>query len=343
MVAMRIAACLILLCACNPSDATGPAPAVSRESPPETAGSARPTMAPSAAVSNAAKLCDPVCARIERCDMGRCVPACPEGEIYIPATGEAGFTMGANLRPNVDTPHNVVLTEPFCMDATEVTVKAYKECVDADKCEPARIWGMWINYPKLPNHPVNKVHWNHAMTYCTWRDQSLPTEAQWEWAATGGDGRKWAWGNEAPTCAHADYTPGHLRGPSSDDGCHGGGTSPVGTLPKGDKQWPDGKLHDLSGNLWEWCLDNYKPWRPIETQAATDPLVLTSPNSSHVVRGGGWNRSGVGIRTHFRASAVVDYQVPGLGFRCVRNVIGSSVGSPPAASSAPAPPGRRSP
>lgn len=316
MRALYTAVCAFALCACDP--AAGASTGASPSQPAPTADpTTAPTAAPTASVAVAPATCEPACLSVEKCEDGKCAPSCPDGEVYVPATGKDGFTMGANLRAGVDTPHNVVLTKPFCMDATEVTVRAYKACVDAKACEPARIWGMWINYPKLLDHPVNKVHFNHAKTYCEWRGQSLPTEAQWEWAATGGDGRKWAWGDDPPTCEHADYTAGELRSPSSDDGCHGGGTSPVGSLPKGDKEWPDGKIHDLSGNVWEWCLDNYQPWRRAED--AIDPLHLVAPNATHVVRGGGWNRSDVGIRTHYRASAVVDYQVPGLGFRCVRN------------------------
>jgi formylglycine-generating enzyme required for sulfatase activity len=235
----------------------------------------------------------------------------------VPATGEKGFIHGDGIRGGkIDPPHKVVLTKPFCMDATEVTVEAYDQCVKADKCDKPRLWGLWRNYPTLRKHPVNKVSWKQGKAYCESRGQSLPTEAQWEWAATGGDGRKWAWGNDKPTCEHTDYTQAILRGPSSDDGCHEGGTSEVGTHPKGDKIWPDGRIHDLSGNVWEWCLDNYKPWKGVPE---IDPLHLKYPEGVHVVRGGGWNRSARGIRTHYRGGAVVDYQVPGLGFRCVRN------------------------
>jgi formylglycine-generating enzyme required for sulfatase activity len=144
----------------------------------------------------------------------------------------------------------------------------------------------------------------------------LPTEAQWEWAATGGDGRKWAWGNEPATCEHADFTEGILRTPSSDDGCQGGGTSPVGSHPKGDRILPTGRIHDLSGNVWEWCLDNHLPYRP---EPETDPVHFEGDTGAHVVRGGGWNRSANGIVTHYRAGSIYSYQVPGLGFRCVRN------------------------
>ena len=304
---MRQLACLslVLVAACDPSPSTSTA-----SSTTATATSA-PTAAPT---TSAPKTCDPGCASIERCEAGRCVPACPEGEVYIPATGPDGFTLGDGEEKNAR--HQVVLTKPFCMDATEVTVKAYRECVEAGECEAPRQWGMWINYPKLGDHPVNKVHWNHAKTYCEFRGQSLPTEAQWEWAARGGGDNKWAWGDEEPTCEHADFTPGILESGSSDDGCHGGGTSPVGAHPKGDRKTPHGTLHDLSGNVWEWCLDDYLPY-PSEPQ--TDPAPLEAANNAHVVRGGGWNRSAKGIRVDFRGGSPVDYQVPGLGFRCVRN------------------------
>jgi formylglycine-generating enzyme required for sulfatase activity len=211
-----------------------------------------------------------------------------------------------------------VLTKAFCIDSTEVTVKAYKECVEANRCKPPRLWGMWRNYPTKLDHPVIKIGWRESRGYCHFRGQELPTEAQWEWAATGGDGRKWPWGNDEPSCEHADFTPGNLDSPSSDDGCHGGGTSPVGSLPKGDRVWPTGRIHDLSGNAWEWTLDNYGA---LPSAAQTDPLHLTHDHGPHVVRGGGWNRSARGIMLQYRGAAPVDYQVPGLGFRCVRSVV----------------------
>jgi formylglycine-generating enzyme required for sulfatase activity len=270
---------------------------------------------PSATATAAPVACEPGCASIEHCEAGACVPACPEGEVYIEPTGPEGFSVGIDHSTR-DKRHRIVLTKPFCMDATEVTVKAYRACVEAKKCEAPRQWGMWINYPKLDDHPVNKVHFNHATAYCAFREQALPTEAQWEWAARGRDGHKWAWGDEEPTCEHADFTPGELRSGSSDDGCHGGGTSPVGAHPKGDRKTKHGVLHDLSGNVWEWCRDNYLPY---SGQDETDPLHEMVAGNAHVVRGGGWNRSGKGIRVDFRGGSAVDYQVPGLGFRCVRN------------------------
>ena len=290
---------------------------------------ARPPAAPAPAPSPCAAV---HCASIERCDeaTGGCVPACPAGEVYIPATGPAGYRMGQGLMLNAkgkdvgkghladsDRPHRVVLTRPFCMDETEVTVAAYKECVDAGTCQAPKVAEVRANYPRKLDHPVNEVAWDKAKQFCEARGKELPTEAQWEWAATGGDGRKWPWGNDFPaSCEFADFTIGLLISPGGDSGCHGGGTSPVRAHPRGNKTWPGGVLYDLAGNVWEWCLDNYLPYSEAD---ATDPLVVDPRSQVHVVRGGGWNRSVRGIQAAFRGAAIHTYEVGGLGFRCVRD------------------------
>jgi formylglycine-generating enzyme required for sulfatase activity len=276
------------------------------------------------------------CGPLEACRPGvGCAPSCPSGQVYVPPTGPAGFTMGKGLRGGRDTPHQVVLTQPFCMDATEVTVGAYKPCVDAGKCTTPKI-ARWTNYPDKVDEPMLNVDWRQARAYCEFRGQHLPSEAQWEWAATGGDGRKWPWGDEAPTCEHADFTIGSLPTPSADAGCHGGGPSKVGAHPKGDRLWPGGAIHDLAGNVWEWCHDNFRPYAGAMER---DPVHMDAEGSTHVVRGGGWNRSAVGIMAAYRGGAVVDYQRPGLGFRCVTNAPGLGPGgvAPGASARAPTP------
>lgn len=230
-----------------------------------------------------------------------------------------GFGKLKNGRPADgigDAPHNVVLTKPFCMDATEVIVKEMVRCVNEQGCRPPAITDRWSTYPKKLDYPVNMADWNTAKEYCDKQGQSLPTEAQWTWAATGGDDREWPWGNETPTCEYADFTIGDLPSPGGDAGCHGGGPSPVGTHLKGDRVWPNGHLHDMAGNVWEWTLDSYGRF-PTEPQV--DPLHAGDGDLTHVVRGGGWNRSVRGITAWFRGAAIHTYKVPGLGFRCVRN------------------------
>ena len=273
------------------------------------------------------------CFGIERCDAGRgeCAPACRPGEIYVPATGSKGFVMGAGFtvnasasrigkghRPGSDRRHSVVLSRPFCIDATEVTVAAVVKCIAERGCEKPSLARRFATYPTKVDHPVNAYSWRAARFFCEQYGKSLPTEAQWEWAATGGDERAYPWGAEPPTCERADFTPGELPHPAADAGCHGGGPSAVGSHPSGAKEWPAGKIHDLAGNVWEWCLDNYEPY---PERQEVDPLHKTLEDGPHVVRGGGWNRSAAGINTRFRGGARVDYMVPGLGFRCVRNAL----------------------
>ncbi len=274
--------------------------------------------------------CNNKCFSIERCDENTktCVPACPAGEVYIPPTGKEGFVIGKGFtlnggakrfkrghKPDSDKPHRVVLTKPFCMDETEVTVRAMMECVGAGQCKTPKIAEIYANYPRRPDHPANEVSFLKAKAFCAWRGKRLPTEAQWEWAATGGDGRKWPWGNEEPTCEHADFAPGVLVSPGGNSGCGGGGTSPVKSHPKGNRIWPGGILYDMAGNVWEWCEDTWEPW---PSEMVTDPLVLNPNVLVHVIRGGGWNRSGLGIQSSLRGAAIDTYEVPGLGFRCIR-------------------------
>lgn len=272
------------------------------------------------------------CFDIERCspEQGTCEPSCPAGEVYVPATGGAGFIMGkgalrfgfgsrASKNPGsgtADTPHKVVLTRPFCMDENEVTAAAYDACVQEHGCKPPKISDQWLTYQRKLNQPENMVDYPKSKYYCEQYGKSLPSEAQWEWAATGDDGRPWPWGSETPTCERADFTLADLVSPGGDSGCHGGGPSPVGTHPAGDRIWPTGHIHDLAGNVWEWCLDSYVPY-PAKEQV--DPLYLEEHNALHVVRGGGWNRSARGIMTSFRGAAILTYTVPGLGLRCIRN------------------------
>lgn len=277
--------------------------------------------------------CSPSCDSLQRCDVSgaepRCVSACPKGTVYIPPTGPAGFEMGQGAPGSDDQKHQVVLSKAFCMDVTEVTVAAYRDCVTAGKCTVPQLRDANANYREeydRPNHPVNMVNYKQSQAYCEAQGKSLPTEAQWEYAASRGDGRKYPWGNEPePTCENglADFTPGGSphEDPAGDVGCHGGGTSEVKAHPLGKISWPDGDLYDMGGNVWEWTLDCFVPY---PRGSVTDPQPSSHPNLKggcyvYSLRGGGWNRSTYALRTFARAASKLTYRVPGLGFRCVKN------------------------
>jgi formylglycine-generating enzyme required for sulfatase activity len=239
--------------------------------------------------------------------------ACPEGEVWIPPTTAEGYLMGKGIKGE----HRVVLTHGFCLDAGEVTVREYLKCVEAGACKEPWRGDPYSTYPSKPDYPVNMVSWTKAHAYCAWAGKRLPTEAEWEWAATGPDQTRYPWGDEPePSCEYVDYTkfgaPKWAAG--ADVGCGGGGPSPVGSHPKGDKVWPAGALHDMSGNVWEWVEDAFLPY---SSEPATDPVVRQE-SAVHGLRGGGWNRSYAAMVVTYRGAAHYGYQVPALGFRCVR-------------------------
>jgi formylglycine-generating enzyme required for sulfatase activity len=237
--------------------------------------------------------------------------------------------MGRGSEGAVDRAHVVVLSHPFCMDQTEVTVAAYRRCVERGACTVPQLNDQNSNYrPEFdrPKHPINMVNWMQAKQYCEAHGQALPTEAQWEWAAGHGDGRKYPWGDQPePTCENgtADFTPGGSpkTDPAGNVGCHGGGSSEVGAHPNGKTTWPAGDIHDLAGNLWEWTADCYLPYGagPVTDPSPQEHPELKGDCYVRALRGGGWNRSITALQPRLRAASKRTYRVPALGFRCVRN------------------------
>ncbi len=239
--------------------------------------------------------------------------ACPEGEVWVPPTPAEGYVMSKGGKGA----HHVVLTHGFCMDQTEVTVRAYARCVEAGACKEPWRGDPYSMYPSHLDEPVNLVSWPKAQAFCAWAGERLPSEAEWEWAATGPEQYRYPWGNEPePSCETCDYTKfGAPKWEAGGDiGCGGGGPSPVGSHPKGDRIWPGGAIHDLAGNVWEWVEDSFAP---LGNEAVTDPVVR-SEVAVHAIRGGGWNRSYAAMVVTYRGAAHYTYQVPALGFRCVR-------------------------
>jgi formylglycine-generating enzyme required for sulfatase activity len=250
---------------------------------------------------------------------------CPEGTVPVPA---GTFTMGSDDGYADEKPQHQVKMSAFCIDRTELTVAAYRRCTKekrgALQCTVPNTGG-FCNWDKTDRdaHPINCVSWIQADAYCKWASAYLPSEAQWEYAARGTDGRKYPWGNELPgpsllnacgsECAAAH--PGWHTMYKGDDKWPE--TAPVGTYPAGAS--PFGAL-DMAGNVWEWVADWYASYPTEGKSIPEDPKGPDkSPESRQVTRGGGWDDIvASGVRAADRSWNDVSNRVDFVGFRCAR-------------------------
>src|SRR6202795_3095161 len=161
--------------------------------------------------------------------------------VLVPA-GE--FTMGSEQGDDDEQPVHHVVLDSFYLDTFEVTNGRFAKFVAAIQSEPP--WGFADQETPVVHaeRPVRWVNWMEALGYCLWAGKRLPTEAEWEKAARGTDGRTYPWGNDPPTAAHAVF--GLKEGDET--------VSPIGNRDPG--QSPYG-VHDLAGNLYEWVTDWY--------------------------------------------------------------------------------------
>jgi formylglycine-generating enzyme required for sulfatase activity len=220
------------------------------------------------------------------------------------------FMMGSANGEGDETPIHETCMDGYWIGQTEVTNAQYRACVDAGVCTPPDD-RTWFDDPAYAGYPVLYVTWDDAAAYAAWVNGSLPTEAQWEYAARGPEAWTYPWGNEFDgtrlnfcdtNCGQdwhsSDYNDGFAQ------------VSPAGSLTSG-ASWV-GAL-DMAGNVWEWVADWYENY-PAESQ--TNPTGPAS-GDQRVVRGGSWAESAYTVRTTYR-----DYNSPGsdssvIGFRVV--------------------------
>jgi formylglycine-generating enzyme required for sulfatase activity len=244
------------------------------------------------------------------------------------------FLMGADTggEPDEHPAHRVELPA-FYLDLTEVTNEGWDRCVAAMVC-PSRDAGSAGRNGfggdtrfRGPRQPVSAVSWDSARAYCAWMGKRLPSEAEWEKAARGSDGRRYPWGSAEPTPDRAVFGGT-------------GVTAEVGTHPQGDGPYGH---QDLAGNVWEWVEDVYDPYaytRPTaalgkggdctEALAALDDLRksgkkgFTGANPiptecERVLRGGAFNYPGPGLRSMNRVHHPARFRLVMAGFRCARD------------------------
>jgi formylglycine-generating enzyme required for sulfatase activity len=238
--------------------------------------------------------------------------------VNVPA-GE--FTMGSDDGYGFEKPSHKVYLDGYWIYKTAVTVAQYRKFCDATghALPAAPSWGWQDNYP------IVNVTWNDATDYAKWANATLPTEALWEKAARGSEGRMYPWGNfwDRGKSVNSADTNSYLEPRAV--GSIADGASPCGAL-------------DMAGNVWQWCSD----WFSRDTYAneisekksaveaaafkcrtAIGPVVVRNPagpdsGEARVIRGGCWkSRSQDNIRTSYRDCNDPSESDDTIGFRCV--------------------------
>ncbi|MEM9595645.1 MAG: SUMF1/EgtB/PvdO family nonheme iron enzyme [Acidobacteriota bacterium] len=212
----------------------------------------------------------------------------PGGEIEL-GTGGSGDA----------SPEHTVLLSPFWIARFPVTNAEYARFV-------ANSWVSgppFLDEPGLgdPNRPVVGVTWKEVSAFCRWAFLDLPTEAQWEAAARGTEGWRYAWGNLPPTPQRACFAPFASGPPSRED--YDAVVGPYGTLIQ-------------SGGVWEWCRDPWSAKAYRGRHLLQDP-VATGAKDLRVVRGGSWASPAGDLLATRRESCLVSTRADCQGFRCV--------------------------
>jgi formylglycine-generating enzyme required for sulfatase activity len=231
-------------------------------------------------------------------------PAPPDGMVYVPP---GRFLMGSKPTDGVvgleigvdELPQHRVKLPAFYIDQYEVTVGQFRAFVEATGRPPPRIWTDPNYAPPSDDHPVVDVRWADADAYCGWAGKRLPTEAEWEKAARGDDGRLWPWG------------AGWEAGAANVQGDPRNWTAPVGSYPLDKSAFG---VYDMAGNAMEWTSSWYEAY-------PGSALQRTAFGQRYkVLKGGSW-MAPVHPFTHAanRYAIGPQWDHPHLGFRCAKD------------------------
>ena len=226
----------------------------------------------------------------------------PDGMVFIPG---GGFLMGSSTGQANEQPEHLVTLDPYFLDQFEVTNEQYLTCVAEGGCTQSGLRNSfrragYRDDPLFANYPIMGVTWNQAAAYCEWADKRLPTEAEWEFAASGLENFTWPWGNEFDA---------RLSAASSLD------TEPVDSFPDGAS--PFG-VFNMAGNVNEWVQDRFDG-NFYANSPELNPVNLDS-GSNQIYRGGSFdNTNGAFFTTSRRYVVSPNTFDVDIGFRCAQD------------------------
>jgi formylglycine-generating enzyme required for sulfatase activity len=214
------------------------------------------------------------------------------------------FTMGSATGDADEQPVHKVYLDAFFIDIHQLSVAQYARFLENTRHDVPPEWSL-MNRPQNQNRPIANVDWADAAAYCKWAGKRLATEAEWEKAARGTDGRTYPWGNEPPTALHANS--------GKDVWNNHAVLTTVGSFEEGKSPYG---VYDMAGNVWEWVGDwydqNYYKASPQQNPAGP-PMGLYK-----VIRGGSWGSSRSNLRSSDRETHLTSFRGFGTGFRCAK-------------------------
>lgn len=224
----------------------------------------------------------------------------PPGMVYIP---QGYFQMGTSSGKEDAKPVHFVFTPGYYIDKYEVSNKKYAAFMQATGHPAPKFWE--DSRFNDPDQPVVGVSWHDAMAYAKWKGRRLPTEAEWEKAARGNDGRLWPWGKKFDKGINFFFL--NIFG-ENDNYPY---TAPVNYYHSGVS--PFG-LYNTAGNVWEWCLDWYDE-NYYRVSPEINPEGPQGPLKMKVLRGGSWINSIEGVKIVNRARNLPHIKNEIYGFR----------------------------
>jgi formylglycine-generating enzyme required for sulfatase activity len=250
---------------------------------------------------------------VSSAEVGRGLDGAPM--VLIPA---GSFTMGTDDGLPNERPAHIVMLDAYYIDQYEVTLSLYRKFLEEGKHESPPTWDDEAA-TTVGDRPAIGMIWESAAAYCRGTGKRLPTEAEWEKAARGTDGRRYPWGEMQPFVDIANYNRGMwvseavtlvavtsgLEGMSVRHGLKEGGKSPFGVF-------------HMAGNAAEWVADWYERdyYRKSPEKNPSGPMT----GEKRVLRGGSWADVPAALRVTARFSAEPDFEDRTIGFRCAMNV-----------------------